>query len=125
MLNTSRSSRAPISVTGSPITGYSETPRWKRASTLLQINRSLLDAFLDSRRDLECFRPPAGTVTFPRLTRGDPEAFFKLLREKYETTVVPGKFFEMPQYFRIGIGCEATELCGGLERLSAALDEFA
>ena len=32
MLNTSRSSRAPISSTGSPIAGYSETPRWKRAS---------------------------------------------------------------------------------------------
>jgi aspartate/methionine/tyrosine aminotransferase len=97
----------------------------RRASTLLQINRSLLDAFLDFRRDLECFRPHAGTVVFPRLIRGDPEAFFRLLREKYETIVVPGKFFELPQHFRIGIGGETTELRGGLERLTAALDEFA
>jgi aspartate/methionine/tyrosine aminotransferase len=97
----------------------------ERAQSLLAANRALLDAFLDSRRDLECFRPPAGTVVFPRLTRGDPETFFKLLREKYETTVVPGKFFEMPQHFRIGIGGGTAGLRTGLERLSAALDEFA
>lgn len=96
----------------------------ERARTLLTANRALLDAFLDSRPDLECFRPAAGTVVFPRLTRGDPEAFFKLLREKYETTVVPGKFFEMPQHFRIGIGGDTADLRAGFERLSAALDEF-
>ena len=96
----------------------------KRARSLLSVNRAVLDAFLDSRRELECFRPPAGTVVFPRLTHGDPETFFKLLREKYETTVVPGTFFEMPQHFRIGIGGDTAILKAGLERLSAALDDF-
>jgi aspartate/methionine/tyrosine aminotransferase len=97
----------------------------KRAQLLLTANRAVIDAFLDSRSDLECFRSPAGTVFFPRLTHGDPESFFKLLREKYETTVVPGAFFEMPQHFRIGIGGETAGLRAGLERLSSALDEFA
>ena len=97
----------------------------ERARALLSANRPLLDAFLDSRNDLECFRPLAGTVFFPRLTRGDPQEFFKLLREKYETTVVPGEFFEMPRHFRLGIGGDTGELHAGLERLSAALDEFA
>jgi hypothetical protein len=97
----------------------------QRARALLASNRVLLGAFLDSRRDLECFRPPAGTVVFPRLTHGDPAAFLKLLREKYETTVVPGEFFEMPQHFRIGIGGDTAGLRAGLERLGAALDEFA
>jgi hypothetical protein len=64
-------------------------------------------------------------VFFPRLTHGDPEAFFKLLRDKYGTTVVPGTFFEMPGHFRIGIGGDSAGLRAGLERLSAALDEFA
>lgn len=97
-----------------------------RARSLLTANRALLDAFLDSRRDLQCFRPPAGTVVFPRLPAGrDPTAFLQLLREKYETTVVPGSFFEMPQHFRIGIGGETAALRAGLERLSAALDAFA
>ena len=101
----------------------------ERARALLTANRALLDAFLDSRRDIECFRPPAGTVAFPRLRLGlshrDPEAFFKLLREKYETTVVPGSFFEMPRHFRIGIGGDTATLRAGLERLGAALDAFA
>jgi hypothetical protein len=97
----------------------------ERARALLATNRAVIDSFLDSRRDLECFRPPAGTVFFPRLTRGDPETFFKLLREKYETTVVPGTFFELPRHFRIGIGGDTANLRAGLERLSAALDDFA
>jgi aspartate/methionine/tyrosine aminotransferase len=97
----------------------------ERARALLSRNRVLLDAFLDSRHDLECFRPPAGTVFFPRLIRGNPEVFLKLLREKYETTVVPGAFFEMPQHFRIGIGGETQGLRAGLERLGMALDDFA
>ena len=95
-----------------------------RARALLTTNRAIMDAFLDSRSDLECFRPPAGTVVFPRLTKGDPETFFQLLREKYETTVVPGKFFEMPRHFRIGMGGDAIGLRAGLERLSTALDEL-
>jgi aspartate/methionine/tyrosine aminotransferase len=97
----------------------------ERARSLLAANRALIDSFLDSRQDLECFRPLAGTVFFPRLTHGDPDAFFQLLREKYETTVVPGKFFEMPQHFRIGIGGDTAGLRAGLERLSEALDDFA
>ncbi|HEY2799800.1 MAG TPA: pyridoxal phosphate-dependent aminotransferase [Chthoniobacterales bacterium] len=97
----------------------------RRAQERLATNRPLLDAFLDSRDDLECVRPPAGTVVFPRLRKGDPATFFRLLREKYETSVVPGEFFEMPQHFRLGIGGETENVRGGLERLGAALDEFA
>ena len=47
-----------------------------------------------------------------------------LLREEYETSVVPGKFFEMPDHIRIGIGCDSTMLAGGVQRLSIALDEL-
>jgi aspartate/methionine/tyrosine aminotransferase len=64
-------------------------------------------------------------VVFPRLRHGEPETFFKLLRGKYETSVVPGEFFESPQHFRLGIGGETANLRAGLERLGAALDEFA
>ena len=95
-----------------------------RTAALLKTNRPLLDAFLDSRADLECFRPPGGTVVFPKLRQGNPDTLFKLLREKYETTVVPGHFFEMPQHFRLGISGATEELRGGLERLGAALDEI-
>jgi aspartate/methionine/tyrosine aminotransferase len=94
-----------------------------RARVLLTANRALLDSFLEARSDLEVVGPPAGTVVFPRLRQGDPEAFFALLREKYETSVVPGKFFEMPRHFRLGIGGATGDLRAGLERLGAALDE--
>ena len=85
----------------------------------------LLDEFLDSRPDLECFRPPGGTIVFPRLTTGDPEQFFQLLREKYETSVVPGHFFELPRHFRLGIGGETEPLRAALAQLGKALDAWA
>jgi len=96
----------------------------ERAQALLTANRPLVDAFLDAHPDLECVRPPAGSIVFPRLPEGDPDAFFTLLREKYETSVVPGQFFEMPSHFRLGLGGETAALQAGLERLGAALDEF-
>jgi aspartate/methionine/tyrosine aminotransferase len=108
------------------VVAFDQLERFRaRARALLTSNRALLDSFLDSRADLECFRPPAGTVVFPRLPHGEPEEFFQLLRKKYETSVVPGKFFEMPQHFRVGIGGDPANLRAGLERLGAALDEFA
>ncbi len=95
-----------------------------RAKSLLEANRALLDRFLDSRDDLEAVRPPFGTIVFPRLRRGSVDAFCALLRDRFETTVVPGRFFEMPQCFRAGIGGHTATLAAGLDRLGAALDEF-
>ena len=96
-----------------------------RAFRLLETNRRLLERFLDSRGDLRAVRPECGTTAFPRLLRGNVETLCVLLREKYETSVVPGKFFEMPEHFRIGMGGEPPDLAAGLERLGAALDELA
>lgn len=95
-----------------------------RARTLIETNRRALDQFLDSRDDLETVRSGLGTVVFPRLKYGRVSDLCATLRDKYETTVVPGEFFEMPDHIRIGIGCDSTMLAGGLERLSAALDEL-
>ena len=95
----------------------------ERARTLLETNRRLLERFFESREDLEVFRSPFGTTAFPLLKRGEVDNLCGLLREKYETTVVPGRFFEMPRHFRIGIGCETGMLAAGLDRLGAALDE--
>jgi len=96
-----------------------------RARSLLEKNRGLLDQFLDSRDDLGAFRPEIGTVVFPRLKGGSVDELCRLLSETYETSVVPGKFFEMPDHIRIGIGCDSEMLAGGFERLGAALDELA
>lgn len=95
-----------------------------RARALLERNRPLLDSFLDSRDDLDTIRPGFGTVVAPRLRRGAVDDLCLLLREKYETSVAPGKFFEMPDHIRIGIACDTEMLAAGLERLGAALDEL-
>jgi len=95
-----------------------------RAQQLLDRNRKLLNEFLDTREDLEVVKPEFGTVMFPRVRRGTSEQLCRLLREKYETSVVPGSFFEMPAHFRVGITGDTDVLEEGLRRLGLALDEI-
>jgi aspartate/methionine/tyrosine aminotransferase len=96
----------------------------ERAQSRLSKHRELLNQFLDGRDDLEVVRPPFGSIMFPRLSRGDTEKLCRLLREKYETSVVPGSFFAMPAHFRIGMGGETESFTEGLDRLGQALDEL-
>ena len=96
-----------------------------RSETLLEENRQLLNSFLRTREDLECRELEFGTVCFPRLRDGgDAGPLCKLLAEKYETAVVPGAFFGMPEHIRVGFGGKTGALAGGLERLGDALDEL-
>jgi aspartate/methionine/tyrosine aminotransferase len=95
-----------------------------RARALLETNRTLVNEFLARHPDLDCEPSRFGTTVFPRLRVGRSDEFVETLRERFETSVVPGEFFEQPQHFRIGF-CGATETVrGGLERLSAALEAF-
>ena len=96
-----------------------------RAKEVLTTNRALLKEFFKSRRDLLAIWPEAGTIAFPQLTSGHGDAFCQLLREKYETSVVPGRFFEMPEHFRVGVGGKTEDVREGLARIGAALDELA
>jgi aspartate/methionine/tyrosine aminotransferase len=95
-----------------------------RARRLLETNRGLLNDFYRSREELDWTEQEFGTISFPRLKRGNAGDLCALLAEKYETSVVPGKFFEMPQHFRIGIGCDTRTLEEGLERLGRALKDY-
>lgn len=97
----------------------------RRAQARLDSNRETLNEFLDTRDDLEVVRPPLGSIMFPRVKHTSSERLCDLLREKYETSVVPGIFFEMPDHFRIGLGGDSETLTAGLERLGSALDELA
>jgi aspartate/methionine/tyrosine aminotransferase len=94
-----------------------------RARDLLARNRATLEAFLDSRSDLAAVRPAFGTIAFPRLVAGDVEELCARLRDRYETSVVPGRFFDLPEHFRIGIGGAGETVAAGLDRLGRALDE--
>ena len=94
-----------------------------RARALLEENRRIVNDFYESRTDLDWARLDYGMTTFPRLKSGSVEDLCQRLRERYETTVVPGRFFEMPGYFRVAVGCPTETLREGLARLGAALDE--
>jgi aspartate/methionine/tyrosine aminotransferase len=95
-----------------------------RTRALLAANHAAVDQFIASHPALDLVRPLAGTVLFPRLKTGSVEDFTTLLRDKYETSVVPGHFFEMPDHFRIGLGGDPVMTREGLSRLAQALDDF-
>jgi aspartate/methionine/tyrosine aminotransferase len=92
-----------------------------RAKSIVERNRALLADVLRSCPELELAVPDYGTCVFPRLISGDAERLFELLHNRFDTDVVPGRFFEMPDHFRIGIGGTTEDLAEGLQRLQAAL----
>jgi aspartate/methionine/tyrosine aminotransferase len=94
-----------------------------RYQNLLDTNRPIVKSFLESRQDLESVMHPYGTVVFPRLAKGTADPFCRLLREKYETSVVPGAFFEAPEHFRLYLAAQTPILEEGLKRIGLALDE--
>ena len=95
-----------------------------RAQKRLDKHRRLLNQFLDGRDDLEAVRPPFGSIMFPRVKQSTSQSLCDLLHAKYETAVVPGKFFEMPAHFRVGMGGDSETFVEGLDRLARALDEM-
>lgn len=95
-----------------------------RAKKLLEANRPVLDSFLKSRDDIEYVRPEFGTIVFPKVLHGTVDQLDRLLREEYETSIVPGSYFGMPEHFRVGIGGDPEMTRGGLERLGSALDKL-
>jgi aspartate/methionine/tyrosine aminotransferase len=95
-----------------------------RAKKILESNRAVLNEFLESREELQVVRTESGTTSFPRLLKGKVDDLYALLHEKYDTAVVPGRFFESPQHFRIGMCAEPEVFQAGLERLGQALDDL-
>jgi aspartate/methionine/tyrosine aminotransferase len=94
-----------------------------RARAILARNKSVVDAFLRSRTELE-WVPSAGTIVFPRI-RGvaDVTDFADRLMRERRTAVGPGFFFDAPAHVRLGYGGDTDAIRGGLDRVSAALDE--
>lgn len=107
------------------VLALSKLPRFiARAKRILDSNRAVLRDFLDSREELTVRLPQFGTTCFPRLEKGNVENLWTLLNDKYNTAFVPGRFFEMPQHFRIGMCAEPELFKTGVERLGEALDEL-
>lgn len=91
---------------------------------LLRRNRAAFNAFLAGCADLACAPAEHGITAFPRWSGGDTERLDALLRERYDTAVVAGRWFEMPDHFRLGFALPEKDFDEALSRLGAALDEL-
>lgn len=92
-----------------------------RALAMITPNRAAYRELLGNHPALEQVIFDQGTTIFPRLRQGDGEALLARLQGQYETSVVPGRYFGLPQHFRVGFGGDATMTRKGLERLAEAL----
>lgn len=95
-----------------------------RAKHLLETNRAAFQGLVASSDAIEYIWPEHGTVVFPKLRRGNARELDQMLREKYETGVVPGEFFYMPEHFRVGLGGSSEMTREGLLRLRKALNDL-
>lgn len=91
---------------------------------MLDANRRLFNGFAASRADLDCAPAEHGITAFPFWSGRDTQRLDDRLREAYDTSVVPGRWFEMPNHFRIGFGLSREDFAEGLSRLAQALDDL-
>jgi hypothetical protein len=96
----------------------------RRSRTLLDANIAALNAFYAVHPQLRTMKHAQGTVSFPRVVDGDADALCALLADRYETAVVPGRFFGMADHIRIGLGIDPATFAEGLERLGRALNDL-
>jgi aspartate/methionine/tyrosine aminotransferase len=92
---------------------------------LLARNRALANSFFAGRKEIEVAPMVYGITAFPRLVAGDVGTLHARLRQRFDTAIVPGRFFGLADHFRIGVGGPTDMVGAGLDRLGAALDELA
>jgi aspartate/methionine/tyrosine aminotransferase len=91
---------------------------------IVETDRKLLRDFLKQQSAVSAVDTKWGTTAFPRLSRSrgsNADAFLERLLLEFETSAVPGRFFEMPDHFRIGMGVNTEMFAEGLNRISRAL----
>jgi len=91
---------------------------------MLERNRQIFNSFAGSRADLQCMRAEHGITAFPHWAGGNTQRLDDYLREHYDASVVPGRWFEMPDHFRVGFGMPTDSFEAGLTRLESALDDL-
>lgn len=93
-----------------------------RTRVIMEPNIKLVHQFLGEHEDLlECVVPKSSMTVFPRLKHDtDSQPLHDRLRQ-FETSIVPGKFFENPRHFRLGFAVKPEDVEVGLRNLSRAL----
>jgi len=98
----------------------------ERARRIIEADRNLLRDFLAQQSAISAVWTDWGTTSFLRLSRdhgSNADVFLERLQSKFDTSAVPGRFFEMPDHFRIGMGVNTEMFAEGLKRIGSALIE--
>ncbi len=96
-----------------------------RTRAIMEPNQQLVRTFLQAHEEyLDCVVPNHSMTVFPRLKHlTDSEPLHDLLRQ-FETSIVPGKFFEDARHFRLGFAVKPSDVETGLQFLSQALTQL-
>jgi hypothetical protein len=97
----------------------------ERTRAILEPNQYLVRNFLAAHEEfLDCVVPKHSMIVFPRLKQlPDSEPLHNRLR-RYDTSIVPGKFFEDARHFRLGFAVHPAEVETGLGFLSTTLHQL-
>jgi aspartate/methionine/tyrosine aminotransferase len=93
----------------------------ERARRIVEADRNVLRGFLAQQSGVSAVQTDWGTTSFVKLRHGSADTFLERLRLEFETSAVPGRFFEMPDHFRIGMGVNTEMFAEGLNRIGRAL----
>lgn len=90
-----------------------------RARALLDPNLELVRTFLAGHAEwLDCVLPQRALMAFPRLRQEeDSQPLHDWLRTR-ETSIVPGRFFDHPGFFRLGFAVRTEDVAAGLGHLA-------
>ncbi len=95
----------------------------EKARHIVDADRKLLRDFLLHQSVLSAVWTDWGTTSFVQLRDGNADDYLERLRTKFDTSAVPGRFFEMPDHFRIGMGVNTEMFAEGLNQISRALGD--
>lgn len=96
-----------------------------RATAVATEGRAAVEAWIAQERRVRWVPPHAGLSCCLRLPEFMNDVqLAEHLRERYDTQVVPGAFFEAPGYVRVSFGLPPDELTEALGHLSAAIDDL-
>jgi aspartate/methionine/tyrosine aminotransferase len=92
----------------------------ERARRIVGADRKLLRDFLKRDSGISAVETNWGTTSFMRSGSGDADRFLQRLRSEFDTSAVPGRFFEMPDHFRVGMGVNTEMFAEGLNQIDRA-----
>lgn len=97
----------------------------ERSRRLCEDGHRILSAWLKSQDDMHGYPSAGASFALLRLEPGiNGDALCRLLIEQYDTLVVPGRFFDLPDHIRLGIAIEPTILSEGLRRIGTATERL-